>query len=167
MPNHIAPVALIAVLVALLLAIVSKAVASKPKYKAVPLLTPNEKEFFGRLRRALPEACIFPQVAMSAIIQPCATGKQRMVDLRRISQKRVDFAVYDKSLTLLAVIELDDRTHDAARDAVRDAYLTSAGIRTIRFESKAKPDEQRIRATLYPSETVSSSTTGSSLFAGV
>jgi hypothetical protein len=166
MQTHIAPVVVIVLLVGIVAVIASKA-AAKPRYRAVPLLTANEKEFFERLRRALPEALIFPQVAMSAIIQPISDGKQRTIDFRRISQKRVDYAVYDRQLALVAVVELDDRTHDAARDAVRDAYLASAGIRTIRFQSKAKPDENGIRSALFPSETRVQATEGSSLFSRV
>ena len=162
MESHIAPVVVIALVVGIVAVIASKVVA-KPRYKAVPLMTANEKEFFERLRRALPEALIFPQVAMSVIIQPISNGKQRAIDFRRISQKRVDYAVYDRQLALVAVVELDDRTHDA----VRDAYLASAGIQTIRFQSKAKPDEKGIRAALYPSEARVQATERSSLFSQV
>ncbi|MDR5736000.1 DUF2726 domain-containing protein [Caballeronia sp. LZ025] len=166
MLSHIAPLLVIALLIGIVTVVASN-VAAKPQYRAVPLLTANEKEFFERLRRALPEALIFPQVAMSAIIQPISSGKQRTIDFRRISQKRVDYAVYDRQLALVAVVELDDRTHDAARDAVRDAYLASAGIRTIRFQSKAKPDENGIRSALFPSETRVHASEGSSLFSRV
>ncbi|KXU84340.1 hypothetical protein CR51_42150 [Caballeronia megalochromosomata] len=166
MQNHIAPVVFVALLAGIVAVIASK-LAAKPRYRAVPLLTGNEKEFFERLRRALPEALIFPQVAMSAIIQPISSGKQRTIDFRRISQKRVDYAVYDRHLTLIAVVELDDRTHDATRDAVRDAYLASAGIRTIRFQSKTKPDVNGIRSALFPSQTQLQSTEGTSLFSPV
>jgi very-short-patch-repair endonuclease len=86
---------------------------------------------------------------MSAIIQPISNGKQRTIDFRRISQKRMDYAVYDRQFTPVAVVELDDETHDAARGAVRDAYLASAGIRTIRFQFKAKPNENGIRSARF------------------
>ncbi|GGD98318.1 DUF2726 domain-containing protein [Caballeronia grimmiae] len=166
MQSHIAPVVVTALLLGIVAVIASK-VAAKPRYRAVPLLTGNEKEFFERLRRALPEALVFPPVAMSAIIQPLFNGKQRTIDFRRISQKRVDYAVYDRQLALVAVAELDDRTHDAARDAVRDGYLASAGVRTVRFQSKAKPDEKGIRAALYPPETRVQATERSSFFSQV
>ena len=120
-----------------------------PKYKAQAILTRNEAEFFQRLRRALPEAYIFPQVAMSALIGPASQGKASLYDFRRIAQKRVDYAVYTRDLKIVAVIELDDRTHNAGRDAKRDAYLRSAGIRTVRFQSRAKPDEGQIRRAIY------------------
>lgn len=140
-------------LVVLALAGASKSSNSRiPKYKAQAILTPNETEFFQRLRRALPEEYIFPQVAMSALIGPVSQGKANLSDFRRIAQKRVDYAVYTRNLKIVAVIELDDRTHIARRDAKRDAYLRSAGIRTVRFESRAKPDEAQIREALYPAQ---------------
>ena len=44
MESHIAPVVVIALLVGIVAVIASK-VAAKPRYRAVPLLTGNEKEF--------------------------------------------------------------------------------------------------------------------------
>jgi hypothetical protein len=122
-----------------------------PKYRARVLLTANELEFFQRLRRALPDEYIFPQVALSALIGPTSHGKRNLQDFRKISQKRVDFAIYTSSLELLALIELDDRTHDRAKDAKRDAFVASAGIRTLRFESRNKPNHAEIRAAVFPS----------------
>jgi hypothetical protein len=53
MQSHIAPVVVIALLLAIVAVIASK-VAAKPRYRAVPLLTGNEKEFFERLRARFP-----------------------------------------------------------------------------------------------------------------
>jgi very-short-patch-repair endonuclease len=44
------------------------------------------------------------------------------------------------------LIELDDRTHVASRDAVRDSYMRAAGIGTLRYQSRAKPSEAQIAA---------------------
>lgn len=109
-----------------------------------PLLTPNEREFFGRLRRALPDVDIFPQVAMSALIDT-STDSNHPYFWRirsRFDRKVVDFVLCDrKSHRVLGVIELDDRTHDTKKgaDAIRDEMLASVGIPTARFDSRAKP----------------------------
>jgi very-short-patch-repair endonuclease len=144
------PVALALIVLVVAAVVRAKGSVAKPRYKPSRILTDNETEFYWRLRQALPDELIFPQVAMSALIQPVTSGKQRFSDFGRIAQKRVDFAIYDQMFGLIAVVELDDRTHDAKKDAIRDAYLASAGIRTVRFQSKAKPDASEIRTKVFP-----------------
>lgn len=120
-----------------------------PKYQTVPIMTPNEVEFFRRISKAVPEAFVFPQVAMSALIVPRDTdGKKRMAAFRKISQKRVDWAIYTKDMTLVCIVELDDQTHIPENDALRDAMLDSAGIPTVRWDSRKKPPVSEIRETL-------------------
>jgi hypothetical protein len=119
--------------------------SGKPRYRKVPLLTENEHEFFGRLCRALPDHYIFPQIGIPALIESDAWSKKtRMSDFLRISQKRIDFGIFTRDLKIVAVVELDDRTHSTKKDRQRDDYLLSAGVRTIRFQSKQKPDEKAI-----------------------
>lgn len=103
------------------------------------LLTGNEREFFGRLSRALPGHRIFPQVAMSAILTS-AKGRSRF------DRKVVDFVVCDHAMRVVALVELDDRTHERRRDAARDAMTREAGYRTVRYRSRSKPDAARIAA---------------------
>ena len=50
---------------------------------------------------------------------------------------------------VMVVIELDDRTHVAAKDKLRDERLMQAGIRTVRFQSKNKPEAQAIRDAVF------------------
>ena len=120
-----------------------------PKYQPVPIMTPNELEFFRRICKAVPDAFVFPQVAMSALVAPRDTdGKKRMAAFRKISQKRVDWAIYTKDMKLVCIVELDDRTHDPESDALRDAMLDSAGIPTVRWDSRKKPPVGDIRKTL-------------------
>jgi len=115
-------------------------------YKAGALMTENEREFFVRLLDALPDHYIFPQVAMSALIVPASTDKKRAhVDRLRVAQQRVDFVVCDRLCNVKVVVELDDRTHQAARDKRRDERLNQGAIRTVRFQSRAKPQGQAIR----------------------
>lgn len=114
------------------------------------LLTENEREFLGRLRRSVPELKVWPQVAMAAMID-CALDRTHpdYWKIRRLySQKIVDFVVVSREdRDVVCVVELDDRTHDSkkSQDAARDALLAAVGIRTIRFDSRAKPTEKRIR----------------------
>jgi len=114
-----------------------------------PLMTENEKAFYRALRRALPGYHVFPQVAFAAFLTH--DGKlprnARAAVRNRFSQKIADFVVCDKdSLKIAALVELDDRTHDASADRERDALTSAAGYRTIRFESTQKPNEIEISA---------------------
>jgi hypothetical protein len=115
-------------------------------YKQRKLMTDNEAEFFGRLVVALPEHYIFPQVAMSALLDT-ASGDKRIAhsDRLRIAQQRVDYVICTRSCEVVAVVELDDKTHSRAKDQLRDARLRQAGIRTVRFQSREKPRVDAIR----------------------
>lgn len=120
-------------------------------YRARQLMTENEAEFFGRLIVALPEHYVFPQVSLSALIEAAATDKKRAYsDYLRIAQQRVDYVVCDRSCQVVAVVELDDKTHSRKKDQVRDARLQQAGIRTVRFQSKSKPTVDVVRAAVLP-----------------
>lgn len=116
-------------------------------------MTPNEVEFFGRLRQALPQYTVLAQVPLSALMKTTLPESHPdfWQSFDRFSRKVADFVVLDsKRMTTLAVIELDDRTHDAKRDKdrARDALLLSAGIRTIRWDSRAKPSATTIQSEL-------------------
>jgi very-short-patch-repair endonuclease len=58
----------------------------------------------------------------------------------------VDYVVCTRSCEVVAVVELDDKTHSRAKDQLRDARLQQAGIRTVRFQSRDKPKVNAIRA---------------------
>lgn len=124
------------------------------KFKAKPLLTANELEFLARLEAAAPELRFFPQVAMGALLDPSvprSDGKAYYRLRGMFSQKIVDFVAQARSDgSIVAIIELDDRTHHAERDSKRDVMLASAGYRIVRWNSKEKPDAAAIRAKLAP-----------------
>lgn len=122
-------------------------------YKQKALLTANELEFLARLEAAVPELRICPQVAMGAVLDPAVSRKQdpkRFFKLRgAFAQKMIDFVAMDRQTgAIVAIIELDDRTHNEDKDAKRDAMLKSAGYKTVRWQSKAKPDAATIRQEL-------------------
>jgi very-short-patch-repair endonuclease len=119
--------------------------ASRRRYSSRSVMTPNEVEFFRRLMAAMRPGYVFPQVAMSALIEPKRAGRAGLKALRRISQKRVDYTLHDEDLSLICVVELDDRTHDPRRDAERDRLLKAAGIPTLRWNSTPRPSVAEIR----------------------
>jgi Protein of unknown function (DUF2726) len=114
-----------------------------------PLLTPNETEFFHRLQRALPAYHVFPQVPFAALltVDSKLSRKARWSIRNRFDRKIADFVVCERDgLQVVAIIELDDRTHDAKADRERDAITNAAGYQTYRFQSKKKPSEADIAA---------------------
>jgi len=120
----------------------------EPDFALKAVMTDNELEFFHRIRRAAPNLFIFPQVALSALLQPTSKDpKARFSLFKKIAQKRVDYAVYDESMEIVCIVELDDKTHDAKKDAERDLLINSASVQTIRWNSRKKPSEEEIKKT--------------------
>lgn len=122
-------------------------------YVAKPLMTANEREFFARLVSAHGEGYVFAQVAMSGLLEPKARGAgSHLADFRRISQKRIDYTLHNRDLSLLCVVELDDPTHESwsnkRRDRERDDVLRAAGIKTLRFASSGKPSISQLRSVI-------------------
>ena len=121
---------------------------SQPRYIKKNLMTGNEIEFFHRLSRAIPEYHVFPQLAMSAVIKPVQSYQKNQIAYFNINKKIIDYGIYSSKMELICLVELDDRTHDASKDAQRDKYTKSAGIKTLRWQSKSKPDIQTIASAI-------------------
>ena len=113
-------------------------------------LTENEKEFLDRLEQAFPEHRVMAQVSMGALMSPDVRGGSgHYLAIRgRFAQKVVDFVILDDALEVVALVELDDRTHQQEKDAARDAMTAAAGYVTLRYQSREKPTPEAIRAQL-------------------
>jgi len=126
----------------------------RPPYKRRSVMTENELDFHRTLRLALPDGNweLWPQVSMAAFIAPIddrtakdpAQRKQFWAAYGKIANSRVDWVVARHGQAF-CVVELDDRTHEKAKDVERDAIVASAGLPTLRFHSRRKPDENTIR----------------------
>lgn len=144
-------VALLVLVIAAVVAALARRGVSSPDFVAKPFLSPNELEFLQRLETALPEMRIHAQVAMGALLNPAVRRGEdasRHSSVRnRFAQKICDFVLQSrKTGKVVAIVELDDRTHRAEKDASRDAMTAQAGYRTIRWQSKSKPSHDEIRA---------------------
>jgi hypothetical protein len=140
---------------ALILSVLKSSGKSDTAYRPCRLQTENEIEFFGRITQAVPEYRVFVQVSMAALIEPAfdktrRNNRQWWSAFGAISQQRVDYVVADRNMNIIAVIELDDRSHDTKKekDYLRDLRLHRAGIQTIRYTSKHKPEVFRLRSEL-------------------
>ena len=118
-----------------------------PFYAKKPLSQP-EQVLYHRLVAALPECIVLAQVQLSRVL-----GVKKGFNLHewnnRINRMSVDFLVCLKDSTVVAAIELDDKTHEKQSrieaDAKKDKALSAAGIVIVRWNVSALPDENAIR----------------------
>lgn len=134
------------------LAAIARTVTATPRVRAKPLLTDRERAARAIIERTLPHARVHVQVSMGALLQPKGSFNRRDAHKvrNRFSQKIVDFVIEDRATGgILALVELDDRSHDALRDRQRDAMTASAGYRTIRLAA-GRINQADIAARLQP-----------------
>lgn len=119
-----------------------------PYYKRKVLTNP-EQILYNRLYKALPDYMILAQVPLSQILR-VKKGYNFYQWNNRINRMSVDFTVCRKDSSIVAVIELDDSTHQRKdrqdADAKKDKALNSAGIRIIRYSVNNIPDETTIKS---------------------
>lgn len=119
-----------------------------PFYAKRPLSQP-EQVLYHRLVRALPEHIVLAQVQVSRVL-----GVKKGFNFHewnnRISRLSYDFVVCAKDSTVLAAVELDDKTHESkARtqtDAKKSKATAAAGVPLIRWHVKSLPDDDAIRS---------------------
>lgn len=119
-----------------------------PFYARKPLSQPEQVLYF-RLARALPDHIVLAQVQLSRLIG-VRKGSNSLAWSNRINRMSADFVVCEKDWSIVAVIELDDASHQRedrrAADAKKEKALSSANIRVIRWQAKALPAESTIQA---------------------
>lgn len=125
-----------------------------PVFAERPLLTAPEQILYLRLIDALPNYIVFAQVQLCRLFD-IERGPQQQTWFNKTSQKSVDYVVCTKDFKTIAVIELDEKSHDAANrkkaDADKDTALNAAGIKVIRWTVKNMPDRFEIARQLNPS----------------
>jgi len=118
-----------------------------PFYAKKPLSQPEQILYF-RLVDALPKHIILAQVQLSRFLG-VKKGHNYQSWSNRINRMSADFVVCNKDSSIVAVIELDDATHQKpdrqAADAKKDKALESAEIKIIRWQAKAIPDTSAIK----------------------
>ena len=127
-----------------------------PLYPRKPLSAVEQILYF-RLTKALPDHIVLAQVQLSRLLG-VKKGNNYQAWTNRINRMSVDFVVCAKDSTVLAVIELDDSSHNAKNrkeaDAKKDKALGDAGVKIHRWNVKAIPDETTIKAALIPAPVI-------------
>jgi very-short-patch-repair endonuclease len=119
-----------------------------PFYAKKPLSSPEQALYF-RLSNSLPEHIVLAQVALSRLLG-VKKGNNYRAWANRINRMSADFVVCSKDSSIVAVIELDDASHERedrkVADTKKDKALSAAGVRVIRWHAKSLPDEVAIKA---------------------
>ncbi len=119
---------------------------SGPQKPLVPVarrfMTTREQAMLAALEHILPMYRIHAQVAMGALLKvPSVPGRRvTPADWNPFARKIVDFVVEDPTTgRVIALIEVDDSSHDADKDRERDMMTARAGYRTVRIPARTGP----------------------------
>lgn len=120
-------------------------------YYAKKLLSQPEQVLYHRLVDAFPEHIILAQVQLSR-----ALGVKKGFNYgewnNRINRMSLDFVICRKDSSIVAAIELDDKTHEQESrkeaDSKKNKALESANIRLIRWKVNTIPDQETIQKSI-------------------
>ncbi|MCC7679906.1 DUF2726 domain-containing protein [Janthinobacterium sp. FW305-128] len=143
MPSYTVLIAIAAVILFLAMLATRQAAKSRRplRLQRKPVMTTREQQMYHLLQTALPECTVLAQVAFSALVT--AQGR---ANRNRFDRKVADFVLCSQQLNVIAVIELDDRSHAGRerQDKERDAMLRLAGYVTLRYANF--PTQQALHA---------------------
>ncbi len=126
--------------------------------KNEPLFSPPERSFFGVLNQAVQgQAVVFGKMRVADVLRPPkGLGRSNWQKaFNRISSKHFDYVICTPdTLSVLAVIELDDKSNAKGKRAERDHFLecacSNAGLPLYRFKAAATYSINEVRNVLYP-----------------
>jgi len=121
-----------------------------PFYVKRPLSQP-EQVLYHRLIRALPDHIVLAQVQVSRVL-----GVKKGANFHewnnRINRLSYDFVVCNRDSTVIAAVELDDKTHEsddrASTDEKKNKASADGGLRLLRWHVRSLPSEELIRQEL-------------------
>lgn len=144
----------VALLVAKRLGLLRGGAGSWPFYVRRPLSQP-EQVLYHRLVRTLPDHIVLAQVQVSRVLG-VKKGARFHEWNNRINRLSYDFVVCGKDSTVIAAIELDDKSHESESrtrtDDKKNKASADAGLRLVRWHVRSLPSEDAIRAELLPKQ---------------
>lgn len=116
-------------------------------YYASKLMTEAEQKLYWKLQQALPENIIAVQVQASRVLR-VKKGNNFGKWFNKINRLSYDYVICKKDSTPIAVIELDDSSHNEQSrqdaDKKKDKATTDAGLKIIRWNIKNVPETTEI-----------------------
>jgi very-short-patch-repair endonuclease len=140
----------------LIVVIAFKTLERPPKASDWPVharapLSRAEQVLYWRLCEAFPDHIVLAQVAIAQLLEVENVANRRAV-FNRYRQLVADFVVCTRAFGVVAVIELDDRSHQnpgrADADARKSAALGAAGLLLLRFNVRSLPTSGELRSQL-------------------
>ena len=127
-----------------------------PFYAKKPL-TASEQVLYFRLVEAFPDYIVLAQVQLSRFLG-VKKGHNYQSWSNRINRMSADFVICKKDASIVAVIELDDSTHQKIdrqiADNKKDKALEAAAIKIVRWQAKSIPDISEIKAAFIAQPTL-------------
>ena len=130
----------------------SKIYSELRPYLSKKPLTATEAIFYRTLVQALPEYIVLVQVQISSFLKVDQTQIKRQDYYRwfnPIAQQSVDYLICTREFSVIAAVELDDKSHEKseaiARDTKKTKNLEAAKIPLIRWHAEAMPELDTIR----------------------
>jgi len=131
--------------------------ASFHPYHKTPLFSKAEHSFYLILKQSIPDHLeLFAKVRIADILTPekSLSHKKWKAAFHQVSSKHFDYVLCDKkTLSVIAVIELDDSSHLENKTKRRDAFVEkaclSADLKLLRFKCARHYDVETIREDIY------------------
>ncbi|MES2072423.1 MAG: DUF2726 domain-containing protein [Pseudomonadota bacterium] len=105
-------------------------------------LTENEEIMYWKLVQALPQHLVLTQISLPRILSSSSVEARSS-----ISQQTLDFLICEKDFTIIAAIEIEEKSPGRSRkqaDEAKKLALEKAGIKLIRWKSIALPNDSEI-----------------------
>ncbi len=111
-------------------------------------LGPAETATYLLLKTGIPDHEIFANVSLASVVGAPGGSREREQRFQRLSQYRLDFVVCDRSMRIVAAIELEAASSAESQGTRRfiSDCLSAGGVRLVRLSPAALPRREEIRA---------------------
>ena len=124
------------------------ATAPPPPAATQRFLGQAESLLYYLLKAGLPDCEVFAGVSLARVVNGPGDGRDREEQVRRLSQYQLDFVICDKSMRVVAVVDVESAAgaETAGDQRFKSDILRQTGIRLVRVNPAALPRREQIPA---------------------